>query len=308
MFAKICRFSSIELILFTRPNYTTYFSSITHTRYKSTSLTDHQKKFMKDALPKKQKVKGADKVVVVGSGKGGVGKSTISVSVALALAELTGKPVGILDADIYGPSLARMLGMKFSKLQTAADGNLMPVKTSDGKLFCLSIAMLLSQSNANSPLAWRGPMIISAIRTLLINCRWPDIEYLIIDLPPGTGDVHLSIIQEVIIFGMIAVTTPHRVALDELIKCVNLFKLANIPVFGIIENMNSLKCKACGHLNQLGYQNETSLASQFLNIPLLSRLSWQSNLMENLDVGNYAAVNISQEIKKTAEIILKIQK
>ncbi|MGR9051591.1 MAG: iron-sulfur cluster carrier protein ApbC [Gammaproteobacteria bacterium] len=183
---------------------------------------------------------GVKNIVAVASGKGGVGKSTTSVNLALALAA-EGARVGILDADIYGPSIPTMLGL--SGYPDSVDGKIMLPKEAFG-IQTNSIGYLV---DADQPMIWRGPMVTGALQQLLKETRWNDLDYLIIDLPPGTGDIQLTLAQQIPVSGAVIVTTPQDIALIDAQRGLGMFQKVNVPVLGIIENMSIHICSHCGH-------------------------------------------------------------
>src|ERR1700683_3256866 len=188
--------------------------------------------------PPKTPIAGVRNIVAVGSGKGGVGKTTVSVNLALALARL-GRRVGLLDADVYGPNVPLMMGVNESP---RADGErIQPVENYGVKLMSMGFI-----NPGDKPLVWRGPMLHSAMQQFLRNVDWGDLDYLIIDLPPGTGDVALSLAQTVPITGAIVVTTPSDVSLEDARKAVNMFAQVRIPMLGLIENMSYLIAPGSG--------------------------------------------------------------
>ncbi len=185
-------------------------------------------------------IDGVKNIIAVASGKGGVGKSTVAVNLALALSA-EGAKVGILDADIYGPSQPRMLGVN-TKPETK-DGRKMEPITSY-HLQAMSIGFLVDEE---TPMIWRGPMVTQALEQLLRETNWQDLDYLIIDLPPGTGDVQLTLAQKVPVTGAVIVTTPQDIALLDARKGLKMFEKVEIPVLGIVENMSTHICSKCGH-------------------------------------------------------------
>jgi len=170
-------------------------------------------------------------VIAIGSGKGGVGKSTVSLNIALALAK-DGAKVGLLDADIYGPNIPRMLGL--DRLPETPEGQ--KIKPADA--FGLKVVSIGFLVQAGQPLIWRGPMLHSAIQQFITDFDWGDLDYLVVDLPPGTGDVQLSLTQSLPISGAVIVTTPQQVAIDDAFRAVNMFEKLETPLFGIVENMS----------------------------------------------------------------------
>ncbi len=176
-------------------------------------------------------IPGIKKIIVVGSGKGGVGKSTVSVNLAMALKQ-AGHSVGLLDADLYGPSLPRMMGALSQRPEVDQDNKILPIQRMGMKL--MSIGFLVDE---NAALVWRGPMLFKAIEQFFRDVLWGDLDYLVIDLPPGTGDIALTIAQKVPIDGGIVVVTPQNVALTDAKKALDMFEKVNIPQLGVVENM-----------------------------------------------------------------------
>ena len=183
---------------------------------------------------------GVKNIIAVASGKGGVGKSTLSVNLALALSA-EGARVGILDADIYGPSQPRMLGIS-GKPQSKDGKSLEPMESYH--LQAMSIGFLIDEE---SPMIWRGPMVTQALEQLLKDTKWEDLDYLIIDMPPGTGDTQLTLAQKVPVSGSVIVTTPQDIALLDARKAYKMFEKVEIPVLGVVENMSTHICSNCGH-------------------------------------------------------------
>ena len=205
-------------------------------------------------------------VVLVGSGKGGVGKSTISANVAVALGML-GCKVGLLDADIYGPSMPLMMGL-FGARPTSADGkSVKPLEAFGVKV--ISIGFFVDPDQA---MIWRGPMLHGALVQLLRDVQWGDLDYLILDLPPGTGDIQLTIAQQVSVSGAVVVTTPQDVALADAIKAKTMFDKVNIPVLGFVENMSGFICPHCHHETDIFSKGGAELAAGKLGVPFLGRV------------------------------------
>lgn len=228
---------------------------------------------------------GVKNIIAVSSGKGGVGKSTVSVNLALALKSL-GAKVGLLDADIYGPSIPTMLNLKDAKpgMHEIGGKTIMEPVEKDG-LKVLSIGFLLEPKQA---VVWRGPMISSAIRQMMSDCNWGDLDYLIIDLPPGTGDIHLTLAQQFPLTGAVVVTTPQEVALTDARKAISMFLMQgiNIPIFGIIENMSWFVPKA--HPDEqyfiFGKNGGKELADEY-SLPLLGQIPLYLEIRELADQG-----------------------
>jgi ATP-binding protein involved in chromosome partitioning len=216
-------------------------------------------------------------IIAVGSGKGGVGKSTTAVNLALAL-QREGARVGLLDADIYGPSIPSMLGVKG---QPSTDGEHIIPKEAHG-LKVMSIGFLVEEETA---MIWRGPMVTSALQQLLGDTLWGPLDYLIIDLPPGTGDIQLTLAQKIPVAGAVIVTTPQDIALLDARRAVHMFRKVDVPILGVVENMSTHVCTACGHEEAIfGHGGGEQMAKDF-DIPLLGRLPLAMEIRSSLDAG-----------------------
>lgn len=220
---------------------------------------------------------GVRNIIAVASGKGGVGKSTTAVNLALAL-QTEGAKVGLLDADIYGPSQPMMLGMH-SRPETV-DNKLQPVMAYG--LQTMSIGYLIEE---DTPMIWRGPMVTGTLQQLLNDTAWKDLDYLIIDLPPGTGDIQLTLAQQVPVSGAVIVTTPQDIALLDAQKALRMFEKVSVPVLGIIENMSVHICTNCGHSEDLfGSGGGDKMAGKF-GTRLLGKLPLTRQIREQADSG-----------------------
>jgi ATP-binding protein involved in chromosome partitioning len=217
-------------------------------------------------------------IIAVASGKGGVGKSTTAVNLALALAA-EGAAAGILDADIYGPSQPRMLGV--NRKPESRDGKSLEPIINHG-IQAMSIGFLIEE---DSPMIWRGPMVTQALEQLLKDTNWRDLDYLVIDLPPGTGDIQLTLSQKIPVSGAIIVTTPQDIAAIDARKGLAMFRKVSIPVLGVIENMSTHVCTACGHEDRIfGAGAGERIASDF-GVVLLGTLPLDTRIREQADAG-----------------------
>jgi ATP-binding protein involved in chromosome partitioning len=219
-------------------------------------------------------------VIAVSSAKGGVGKSTVAVNLALALAA-DGASVGLLDADIYGPSQPHMVGL-VGERPTTSDGKSMAPMEALG-LQVMSIGFLI---DPDQPMVWRGPMVTSALNQLLNQTSWHDLDYLIVDMPPGTGDIQLTLSQQVPVSGAVVVTTPQDIAAIDARKGLAMFKKVAIPVLGIIENMSTHVCTACGHEEAIFGAGGADAMVRDFGVELLGKLPLDARIREQADSGN----------------------
>ncbi len=221
---------------------------------------------------------GVKNVIAVGAGKGGVGKTTVAVNLALALARC-GSRVGILDGDIYGPNIPMMMGLTGSQLAT--DGK----KIVPAEKYGVQVVSVGFLTNDDAPVIWRGPMLHQAINQFFKEVAWRDLDYLIVDMPPGTGDVALSLSQTVPVVGSIVVTTPQQVSLADSRRAVRMYQKLSIPTIGIVENMSYFACTNCHHESEIfGHGGGEDMARQ-MNVPFLGRLPIYQPIREGSDVG-----------------------
>lgn len=237
-------------------------------------------------------------IIAVASGKGGVGKSTVAANLALALSE-EGATVGVLDADIYGPSQPRMLGV--SGKPSSPDGTHIIPMRSHG-VASMSIGYLIDEE---SPTVWRGPMVTKAMQQLLNDTQWGELDYLVVDMPPGTGDIQLTLSQRVPVSGSVIVTTPQDIATLDARKGLQMFRKVNVPVLGIIENMSLYKCSACGHEDHLFGEGGGSAVAEQYDVPLLGQLPLAVDIREAADSGAPSVIadpdgNAGRHFRETA--------
>lgn len=223
-------------------------------------------------------IPGVRNIIAVASGKGGVGKSTTAVNLALALAA-EGANVGMLDADIYGPSQPTMLGLS-GKPETM-DGKTMEPKINHG-IQAMSIGFLI---DADTPMVWRGPMVTGALEQLLRDTNWKDLDYLVVDLPPGTGDIQLTLAQRVPVTGAIIVTTPQDIALLDARKGLKMFEKVNVPILGIVENMSTHICSNCGHEEHIFGAGGGDRMAKDYGVDVLGSLPLTLQIREQTDSG-----------------------
>ncbi|MDF1677591.1 MAG: Mrp/NBP35 family ATP-binding protein [Legionellaceae bacterium] len=238
-------------------------------------------------LPGKQ-LRGIKNTIAIGSGKGGVGKSTVTVNLAAALAQL-GFRVGILDADIYGPSIPQLLGQTND---VQCEGNqYLPVQAHG--IQAMSIGYLTEHA---MPLIWRGPMLAKSMLQLLDTTKWDALDYLLIDLPPGTGDIQLSLVQKIPLTAAIIVTTPQTVATNDAEKALCMFQKTNIHVLGLIENMAEHICEKCGHHSTLFGKGGAKTLADTYNTPVLGQLPLHAQIREDSDAGTPSAITNNQQL------------
>ena len=243
----------------------------------------------------------AKQIIAIASGKGGVGKSTFAVNFAVALKSI-GLKVGLLDADIYGPSVPRMMGIS-GRPQANEDKKLIPLESYGIK--CMSIGFLVS---VDTPTIWRGPMVMKALEQMFNGVEWGKLDYLIIDLPPGTGDAHLTLAQSSKLSGSIIISTPQDVALIDARKGINMFKRVDVKVLGLVENMSYFMCNNCNEKHFIFSNNGAKKEAEKFQIPFLGSLPIDKELRIQSDEGKPACIdkpegNIAKQYLKIAKSI-----
>ncbi|MCS7186997.1 MAG: Mrp/NBP35 family ATP-binding protein [Armatimonadota bacterium] len=231
------------------------------------------------SLPLKSVLPGVKNIIAVGSGKGGVGKTTVAVNLAIALAQM-GAKVGLLDADIYGPNIPRMLGLRQVPDFDEKEQKIVPLQAWSIKV--MSLGFLVGE---DQPVIWRGPILARALQQLIFDVAWGDLDYLLVDLPPGTGDVQLSLAQLVPVTGAVIVTTPQDVALYDSLKGATTFERLNVPVLGVIENMSYFVCPHCGKETSIFRQGAVEVEFSQRGIPLLGSIPLSPEVCEGGDLG-----------------------
>ena len=245
--------------------------------------------------PETTNLRGVRNVVAVASGKGGVGKSTIAVNLALGLAQ-AGARVGLLDADIYGPSQGVMLGIAEGRRPSIKDEKFFePIRVHG--IEAISMSMLVSE---RTPMVWRGPMASGALQQMLSQTLWDDVDYLIVDMPPGTGDIQLTLAQQVTLGGAVIVTTPQDIALADARKGIEMFAKVDVPILGVVENMSYFVCDQCGTKHEIFSSTGGARVAEEYGTTLLGNFPLDARLRELTDAGTPpAAIEPSSEIARS---------
>ncbi|CAN6441069.1 unnamed protein product [Victoria cruziana] len=250
-------------------------------RFVATSAEDRAKR----TLTTRPSIEGIKDIIAVASGKGGVGKSTTAVNLAVALRSRCGMRVGLLDADIYGPSIPTMMKLQ-GKPEVSQDLKMVPMENYGVK--CMSIGFLVDK---DSPIVWRGPMVMSALEKLTRGVAWGELDILVVDMPPGTGDAQLSISQRLQLTGALIVSTPQDIALLDARRGVNMFRKVEVPILGLIENMSSFKCPHCGqHSHIFGHGGALRTANE-MNMEFLGKIPLELEIRRTSDDGSPVVIS-----------------
>ncbi|TAN63760.1 iron-sulfur cluster carrier protein ApbC [bacterium] len=249
-------------------------AGVTEVKIETGAEVPHSKK-----LPEKSAIPGVKNTIAIASGKGGVGKSTVAVNLALALSA-TGSKVGLLDMDVYGPSVPTMMGIHKTP-EATPDEKLMPLENHGLKL--MSVGFMLDEE---TPLIWRGPLVMQLVKQFLMGVMWGELDYLVIDLPPGTGDVQLSLVQTIPLTCAVIVTTPQNIALIDARRAIKMFSEVTVPVVGIIENMSSFVCPHCNETTEIFSHGGGEKTSERYGIPLIGKIPIDLAIREGGDSGN----------------------
>jgi ATP-binding protein involved in chromosome partitioning len=233
--------------------------------------------------PERHPIPGVKNLIAIASGKGGVGKTTVAVNLALALVNL-GHKVGLMDADVYGPNVPIMLGTDQEPVATA-DKHIIPVEVAGLKM--ISMGLL---NRGDKPMIWRGPMLHSIITQFLRSVEWGELDYLIIDLPPGTGDVQLTLIQTVAVTGAVVITTPSTVALADVRKAIEMFRQVNVEVLGVVENMSTFSCPHCQRAIDIFGHGEGAKTALAYGVPILGEIEIDPRIRIGGDSGKPVAL------------------
>ncbi|XP_053666970.1 iron-sulfur protein NUBPL [Anopheles marshallii] len=269
------------------------------TRMLCSKPNQRQTELMARSLPKRMPLPGVQHIVVVSSGKGGVGKTTTAVNLAVTLSQ-HGKSVGLLDGDIFGPSVPRMMNVSEEPL-VDEQNRMVPLLNYGVK--CLSIGLLVD----SGPVVWRGPLVMSAIQRLLKGALWGPLDILIVDTPPGTGDVHLSLSQNVPIDGVVLISSPQAAALDITKKGAQMYRMLQVPLIGLVENMSHVVCDKCSNRIELA-ENVIDMYVKELSIDVLARVPIEKDVMKCSDAGTPVCLKFpnSQLAKAYSSIATKV--
>ncbi|KAA8910051.1 P-loop containing nucleoside triphosphate hydrolase protein [Sphaerosporella brunnea] len=234
-------------------------------------------------LPQKRKLLGVDKIICVSSAKGGVGKSTVAANLSLSLAR-AGRRTGLLDTDIFGPSVPRLLNLS-GEPRLSANNRLLPLENYGVKT--MSMGYLVGEE---APVVWRGLMVMKALQQLLHEVEWGALDVLILDLPPGTGDVQLTIVQQVVVDGAVIVSTPQDIALIDAVKGVNMFKKVDVPILGMVQNMSVFTCPNCQHTTHIFGTEGVARECQKHGLELLGDIPLDASICQDADNGKPTVV------------------
>uniref|UniRef100_A0A452IBP4 Iron-sulfur cluster transfer protein NUBPL n=2 Tax=Gopherus agassizii TaxID=38772 RepID=A0A452IBP4_9SAUR len=260
-------------------------------------LKEKRAQIMSRGLPKQKPIEGVKQVLVFASGKGGVGKSTTAVNIALALAAHDStKAVGLLDADVYGPSIPKMMNLKGNP-ELSPKNFMRPLKNYG--IACMSMGFLVEET---APVVWRGLMVMSAIEKLLRQVDWGQLDYLVIDMPPGTGDVQLSVSQNVPVTGAVIVSTPQDIALLDARKGAEMFRKVRVPVLGLVQNMSVFQCPKCKHETHIFGADGVRGLAKTLGLDVLGDIPLNVNIRETCDAGQ--PIVISQPQSDMVSLVL----
>ncbi|MBI3813363.1 MAG: iron-sulfur cluster carrier protein ApbC [Nitrospinae bacterium] len=246
-------------------------------------------------LPEKESIPGVKNTIAVASGKGGVGKSTVAVNLAAAIAR-SGAKVGLLDLDIYGPSIPTMMGIN-EPIHTTAGGKMNPIINYGIKM--MSVGFLLEE---DAPLIWRGPLVMQIVKQFLKDVEWGELDYLVIDLPPGTGDAQLTLAQTIPLTGVVVVTTPQDISLIDARRAIVMFEKIGVPVLGIVENMSYFLCPHCSGKTEIFSSGGGEKTSRKYDIPLIGKIPIDIEIRSGGDSGKPVVIS-NEKSPQTAEFM-----
>ncbi|KAI0464217.1 hypothetical protein LJB42_001822 [Komagataella kurtzmanii] len=255
---------------------------------------------MSKGLPIRQKIPNVEKVILVSSGKGGVGKSTVSTNLALSLRNL-GLKTGLLDADLFGPSIPKLMNLA-GEPRITETGKLIPLVNYG--IQTMSMGYLISEENA---VVWRGLMVMKALQQLLFEVQWEDLDILVIDMPPGTGDTQLTISQQVKVDGSVIVSTPQDIALLDAVKGITMFNKVNIPILGLVQNMSFFLCPNCNHESHVFGTDGVLREASKHNLEVLGSIPLNEKICTQSDIGKPVAISDPQLAPYYASIAEKVR-
>lgn len=247
-----------------------------------------------------QLLPGVKHIIAISSGKGGVGKTTVSVNLAISLAK-TGATVGLLDADIYGPNVPLMMGLN-QQPDVHNDEKIIPLVAHGVRFMSLGVI-----TDANTPIIWRGPIVGKVIQQFMVDVHWGELDYLVVDLPPGTGDAQLTLSQTVPLSGAVIVTTPQNVALEDVHRGIEMFRKVNVPILGVVENMSYFLCPCCGDQTPLFGEGGGLRIADALSLPLLGQIPIQPEIRIGGDEGQPISLGDNEPARAFADIAQKLE-
>lgn len=251
----------------------------------SQKLTEHQKQILSRGLPKQKELPGVKKIICVASGKGGVGKSTVAVNLAVTFANKFNLKTALLDADVFGPSVPKMMNLTGHQPELDTNNLMLPIRNYN--VDCMSMGFLVDET---APIVWRGLMVMQAIERLLFKVNWSPLDILVIDMPPGTGDVQLSISQNLKLDGAVIVSTPQDIALLDARRAVEMFNKVNVKILGIVQNMSAFSCSKCGHVDHIFGEDGAKELAEKINAPYLGDVILNTEVRKASDMGQPISV------------------
>lgn len=262
-------------------------------------ITEHQKAILSRGLPKQRELTGVKKIICVASGKGGVGKSTVAVNLAVTFANSFNLKTGLLDADIYGPSIPKMMNLTGQQPELDESNLMLPIRNYN--VNCMSMGFLVDEK---APIVWRGLMVMQAIERLVFKVNWSPLDVLVIDMPPGTGDVQLSISQNLKLNGAVIVSTPQDIALLDARRAIEMFKKVNVNILGLVQNMSSFHCSNCGHVDHIFGEDGAKQLSEQIKAKFLGDVILNTDVRKASDMGQPISVlNESHVAAKAYKLI-----